>query len=91
MVASAGTSGGGAGGSERSGGGWAGQVVGTSAGGEVTRSYLVPFEFKSGREYIGHRGQVRRFRSGARGGRQLLRYRRSACDAVLGSVVSPAC
>ena len=65
MVASAGTSGGGAGGSERSGGGWAGQVVGTSAGGEVTRSYLVPFEFKSGREYMGHRGQVRQCRSGA--------------------------
>ena len=47
------------------GGGWAGQVVGTSACGEVTRSYLVPFEFKSGREYMGHRGQVRQCRSGA--------------------------
>jgi hypothetical protein len=25
---------------------------------EVTRSMLVPFEFKSGKEYMGHRGQV---------------------------------
>ena len=41
-----------------SGGVWSGGVVRSSGGGEVTRSYLVPFEFKSGKEYMGHRGQV---------------------------------
>ena len=37
---------------------WSGEAVSSSAGGEVTRSYVVPFEFKSGKDFIGHRGQV---------------------------------
>ena len=53
---------------------WAGQVVSTSAGGEATRSYLVPFEFKSGREYMGHRGQVRQSRCGTWGGRHAMPF-----------------
>ena len=38
---------------------WSGEAVSSSGlGSEVTRSYLVPFEFKSGKDFIGHRGQV---------------------------------
>ena len=37
---------------------WSGGVVSRSADGEVTRSFLVPFEFKSGKSFVGHRGQV---------------------------------